>query len=120
MKLFCHICIYYILSVNFPFVFIFQVVTVYSFVGFKAPAYGDYEYPLWVLLIGWAVSLCPAMVIPICSIHTLVTENGTFMEVFHGSILFLKHTSVKTQNDILFTQIYNLWSMLQFVKCRSL
>ncbi|XP_033756245.1 sodium- and chloride-dependent glycine transporter 2-like [Pecten maximus] len=62
------------------------VLFVFTFVSYKPPTYGDYEYPAYVNLVGWFIGLLPLFPVVIIGVLTVLeTPGGSILEKFKAS-----------------------------------
>jgi hypothetical protein len=50
-------------------------VWIFSLVSYSRAKYGDYEFPLWGELVGWALALSSILCIPVYAIYYLITSK---------------------------------------------
>ncbi|XP_020371662.1 sodium- and chloride-dependent GABA transporter 1-like [Rhincodon typus] len=63
------------------------VILVSSIIRYSPARYGKaYTYPPWAEGIGWIVSVCSIIWIPIGAAHTLYTSKGSFIQRLHSSV----------------------------------
>lgn len=55
----------------------------------KPVSYGDYQYPLWAIGIGWIVALASVLPTPINVTYKILKAQGSFIQVFLLTILEL-------------------------------
>ena len=80
---------------NYNYLFLFQIIMVYSFVGLKTPTYGNYEYPWWALLIGWVIALASILPLPIAAVHSILQQKGSLLQVqFTVTLEYFKYRNV--------------------------
>ena len=53
-----------------------QVIWLFNLIDFRAPSFGDYEFPSWSLSLGWALAATSILPIPIWAIIKLCTAEG--------------------------------------------
>ena len=63
------------------FLFLLQVILVFTWIDFSPARYGNYEFPFWANAIGWALSFSSVVLIPAVAIFKILREKGSFMEV---------------------------------------
>ena len=59
----------------------------FAWIDYHPAHYGDYYFPAWADGLGWLMSLCSVIFIPILAIYQLCKEDGSFMEV--GTIYYI-------------------------------
>uniref|UniRef100_A0A4W3JGP9 Transporter n=1 Tax=Callorhinchus milii TaxID=7868 RepID=A0A4W3JGP9_CALMI len=63
------------------------IILVSSIIQYTPAKYGKtYVYPPWAEVLGWCVSLCSIIWIPLGAVHTLYNGKGTLIERLHSSI----------------------------------
>lgn len=63
------------------------VILVSSIVRYSPARYGQtYKYPPWAEGLGWIISLCSIIWIPLAAVHTLYTSKGSFIQRLRSSI----------------------------------
>ncbi|KAF8571126.1 hypothetical protein P879_02278 [Paragonimus westermani] len=56
---------------------------VYGLSNYQNLQMGDYKYPIWANVIGWALSLTSMLAIPVVAVYQLCITPGTLFEVCH-------------------------------------
>ncbi|KAF6778328.1 hypothetical protein AHF37_01972 [Paragonimus kellicotti] len=56
---------------------------VYGLSNYQNLQMGDYKYPLWANVVGWALSLTSMLAIPVVAVYQLCITPGTLFEVCH-------------------------------------
>ncbi|KAK3105859.1 hypothetical protein FSP39_007225 [Pinctada imbricata] len=63
-----------------------QVMLFFTFVTYKPPNYGDYEYPAYAEAFGWLLSFAPVMPLPIVAVKVIKDSPGdTLLEKLKNS-----------------------------------
>ncbi|KAA3680133.1 uncharacterized protein DEA37_0002641 [Paragonimus westermani] len=55
---------------------------VYGLSNYQNLQMGDYKYPIWANVIGWALSLTSMLAIPVVAVYQLCITPGTLFERF--------------------------------------
>uniref|UniRef100_H2ZX72 Transporter n=2 Tax=Latimeria chalumnae TaxID=7897 RepID=H2ZX72_LATCH len=64
------------------------IILVSSIIQYTPARYGKlYTYPPWAEVLGWFISLCSIIWIPIGAIHTLYHGKGSFLERLRSSVI---------------------------------
>lgn len=59
----------------------FQFVVVVSIVTFRPPHYGDYIFPEWANVLGWAIAASSMSMVPIYAAYKFCSLPGSLREV---------------------------------------
>ncbi|XP_059843925.1 sodium- and chloride-dependent GABA transporter ine-like isoform X1 [Hypanus sabinus] len=63
------------------------VILVSSIIRYTPARYGKtYTYPAWAEGLGWIISLCSIIWIPLGAVHTLYTSKGSFIQRLRSSV----------------------------------
>ena len=62
----------------------FQITLGFAIFTYALPAYGDYEYPTWAIVIGWLISTSSLVPIPIYLVYRIYKTPGTIVEVIYA------------------------------------
>uniref|UniRef100_UPI00398F4748 sodium- and chloride-dependent GABA transporter ine-like isoform X1 n=2 Tax=Pristiophorus japonicus TaxID=55135 RepID=UPI00398F4748 len=77
------------------------LILVSSIIRYTPAQYGKmYTYPPWAEGLGWIISLCSIIWIPLGAVHTLYTSKGSFIQRLYSS--------VSPVNDIIPTEHKNI------------
>ncbi|XP_018026292.1 sodium- and chloride-dependent glycine transporter 2 [Hyalella azteca] len=51
-----------------------------TFLFYEAPSYGDYHFPRWANIVGWALSFSSVALIPVVALYQVCRETGSLTE----------------------------------------
>ena len=60
----------------------FQFILLLALIQHTPVTYGDYTYPTWAVVVGWAFALCSILPLPLIAIIKLVKLKGPFFKVY--------------------------------------
>ncbi|XP_069788870.1 sodium- and chloride-dependent GABA transporter ine-like isoform X2 [Narcine bancroftii] len=67
--------------------FLLTVILIFSIIRYTPARYGKtYTYPPWAEGLGWTISFCSIIWIPLAAVHTLYTSKGSFIQRLRSSL----------------------------------
>ncbi|CAJ0961440.1 unnamed protein product [Ranitomeya imitator] len=78
-----------------------QAILLWSLITFKAPSYGNIEYPTWGTAVGWCMIVLCMMWIPILAIIKIYRARGNFFAIKENLDMFGVYELVMTWRIII-------------------
>ncbi|XP_067862103.1 sodium- and chloride-dependent GABA transporter ine-like [Heptranchias perlo] len=78
------------------------VILVSSIIRYTPARYGKtYTYPPWAEGLGWIISFCSIIWIPLGAVHTLYTSKGSFIQRLRSSVTPVSDVISKENRDLM-------------------
>ncbi|XP_046333408.2 sodium-dependent dopamine transporter-like [Haliotis rufescens] len=70
-----------IISIKYICPLLLLIIFCHSLYSYRPPKYGDYDYPPWATVVGWMVSLCSLVPLPIVFGVTVFRSSGNTLKM---------------------------------------